>query len=119
MRRPCLALSSSCLASNLLCFAKASSGDNSGGASPATWSRGDLSGLETEADDFDLRSRNSGLLCDMMILCCEGSASKVPYVVRVNSVVGSILRWVMVNRTLLDESDTARLQKVTRNGELT
>ena len=60
MRRPCLALSSSCLASSRLCMAKASRGESSGGASPATWSRGDLIGLETDMADFDRMSSCSG-----------------------------------------------------------
>lgn len=41
IRLPALLLSSNCFASNLLCAAKASRGDSSGGTSPATHNRGD------------------------------------------------------------------------------
>lgn len=67
MRRPCFALSSSCFASSRLCNANASRGESSGGASPATWRRGDRNGRETEeACDFDRRSMKSGRGCDMV-----------------------------------------------------
>lgn len=73
--RPCFVPSSSCLASRRLCKAKASSGESSGGASPATWRRGDRKGRETEACDFDLMSRKSGRGCGMATLATldEGS----------------------------------------------
>lgn len=54
------ALCSSCFASIRLCSANASSGDSSGGASPATWSRGDFSGREMEVCDCDRRSIKVG-----------------------------------------------------------
>lgn len=66
IRRPCLALSSSCFFKSRLCIAKASRGESSGGASPATWRRGDRRGRETEACDFDLRSMKSGLFVDIL-----------------------------------------------------
>lgn len=66
MRRPCFALSSSCLARSRLCSAKASRGESSGGTSPARWRRGDRKGRETDACDFDLKSSGFGGGCDMM-----------------------------------------------------
>ncbi len=60
MRRPVLEPSSSCLASRRLCRAMASRGDSSGGASPATWRRGDRSGRETDACDCERRSMKFG-----------------------------------------------------------
>lgn len=65
IRRPSFALSSNCLASSRLCCAKASRGESSGGASPATCMRGDRKGRETDICDFDRRSIKSGRGCDM------------------------------------------------------
>lgn len=49
---PSLVVSCNCLASRRLCRAKASRGDSSRGASPATCMRGDRRGLdEVEATD--------------------------------------------------------------------
>lgn len=61
---PSLALSWSCLASSRLCSAKASRGDSSGGASPATWRRGDRRGPREpveEAEPCESARRSSRL----------------------------------------------------------
>jgi hypothetical protein len=60
-----LVVSWSCRANSRLCKAKASKGDSSGGASPATWSRGDRRAREEEAaelEDWDRRSSKDGRL---------------------------------------------------------
>lgn len=69
MRFPALLSSLSCFARRRLCMANASSGENSGGTSPATWRRGERSGRDTEAWDWDRRSMYSGRWLDMFERC--------------------------------------------------
>lgn len=67
MRRPPLELSSdSCLASRRLCKANASRGESSGGASPATWRRGERRDRDTEACEVDRKSMKLGRVFDIL-----------------------------------------------------
>ena len=71
MRFPAFVSSFSCLARARLCIANASRGEYSGGTSPATWIRGDRRGRDSEACDWDRRSRKSGRWPDMVeVDCC-------------------------------------------------
>lgn len=78
-RRPLLGfVSPSCLARSRLCKAKASSGDSSGGASPATWWRGDRTGAREDAWEAARRSRGSGGWLGIMNVRGESVWSRIP-----------------------------------------
>lgn len=69
---PAFALCCSCFANKRLCKANASRGDNSGGTSPATWSRGDFNGREDrEDDDCDRKSMKFGRGVAMAAVSCS------------------------------------------------
>lgn len=71
----------SCRASSRLCKAKASKGESSGGASPATWSRGDRKGREAEEaaelTEWDRRSSKDGRLVTASFMLVKAQVQRV------------------------------------------
>lgn len=76
-----LVVSWSCRASSRLCKAKASKGDSSGGASPATWRRGDRRGREevdtAELTEWDRKSNKDGRLVTESFMLPEAQIQRV------------------------------------------